>query len=282
MITLLPPGGAAAGTPFIPTGGRRGVDRLAVGTAASIGVILALVVSASVASAGEPASAQIGVQKPERTATVTGAASSSVPPDRLVVVFGVEVVADTAREALSSNSEMMGAVIESLRGAGVSDDEISTSDLRVYPQYSYGESDEPSIRGYSVSNTVRVETGMLGSATEIIDGGVAAGANRVETVSFGLSPEARRAVSDALIERAVLDAREKAETAIGPLGQRIVGVKSVSLVDMPPDRWMPAGLARASADFALESAAAPTPVFASDATVTVQAEVSFLIAAGRG
>lgn len=212
---------------------------------------------------------------------MTGVASSSVPPDRLVVVFGVEVVADTAREALSTNSEMMAAVIDSLRGAGVADDEISTSNLNVYPQYSYGESDEPSIKGYSVSNTVRVETGLLGSATEIIDGGVDAGANRVETVSFDLSPEARRAVSDALIEVAVLDARQKAEAAIEPLGQRIVGVKSVTLVDTPQDRWMPAGLARASADYALESASAPTPVFASDATVTVQAQVSFLIADGR-
>lgn len=257
------------------------MDRLTVGMAASVAVILALVVSASVASTGEPASAQIGVQKLDRTASVTGVATSSVPPDRLIVVFGVEVIAETAREALSTNSETMGAVIDSLRSAGVADDEISTSNLRIYPQYSYGESDEPSITGYSVSNTVRVETGLLGSATEIIDGGVAAGANRVETVSFDLSAVARRTVSDALIERAVLDARQKAEAAIEPLGQRIVGVKSVSLIDAPPDRWMPAGLARASADYALESGAAPTPVFASDATVTVQAQVSFLIAEGR-
>lgn len=257
------------------------MDRLTVGMAASVGVILALVVSAAVASSGDPAAAQIGVQKPDRTATVTGAASSSVPPDRLIVVFGVEVVADTAREALSGNSELMGAVIDSLRDAGVADGEISTSNLRVHPEYSYGESDRPLIRGYSVSNTVRVETGMLDSATGIIDGGVAAGANRVDTVSFDLSAEARRAVSDALIERAVLDARQKAEAAVEPLGQRIVGVQSVSLMDTAREPWMPAGLARESADFGL-AASAPTPVFASEATVTVQAQVSFLIAEGRG
>lgn len=256
------------------------MDRLTVGMAAAVGVILALVVSASVASTGEPASAQIGAQKAERTASVTGAASSSVPPDRLVVVFGVEVVADTAREALSMNSEAMDAVIGSLRGAGVGDGEISTSNLRVYPEYSYGESEGPSIKGYSVTNTVRVETGMLDSATEIIDGGVAAGANRVEEVSFGLSAEARRAVSDALIEVAVLDARQKAEAAIEPLGQRIVGVKSVSLMDTPQAPWMPAGFARESGGLALASDA-PTPVFASDATVTVQAQVTFLIAEDR-
>ena len=281
MITLLPPPRAGRGTPFIPPGSRPGMDRLTVGMAASAGVVLALVVSASIASVGEPASAQIGVQKPDRTATVTGAASSSVPPDRLVVVFGVEVVADTAREALSGNSELMGGVIDSLRAAGVTDDEISTSNLRVYPEYSYGESDKPLIRGYSVSNTVRVETDMLDSATEIIDGGVAAGANRVDTVSFDLSAEARRAVSDALIERAVLDARQKAEAAIGPLGQRIVGVQSVSLADAPRDPWMPAGLARESADFGILQSSAPTPVFASEATVTVRAQVSFLIAEDR-
>ena len=258
------------------------MDRLTIGMAASVGVILALVVSAGIASSGEPATAQIGVQKPDRTATVTGVASSSVPPDRLVVVFGVEAVADTAREALSDNSELMGAVIDSLRAAGVEDGEISTSNLRVHPEYSYGESDRPLIRGYSVSNTVRVETGMLDSATGIIDGGVAAGANRVDTVSFDISPEARRAVSDALIERAVLDARQKAEAATGPLGQRIVGVQSVSLLDAAREPWMFPVL-RESADAGFQAAsAAPTPVFASEATVTVQAQVSFLIAEDRG
>ena len=169
------------------------MDRLTVAMAAAVGAILVLVVSASVATDGEPASAQIGVQKPDRTVSVTGAASSSVPPDLLVVVFGVEVEADTAQQALSDNSGMLAAVIDSLRSAGVTDDEISTSDLRISPSYSYDdETDKSFIAGYRVYNTVRVETGMLDSATDIIDGGVDAGANRVDKVAFELSPEARR------------------------------------------------------------------------------------------
>ena len=259
------------------------MDRLTVGMAAAVGAILVLVVSASLSSDGEPASAQIGVQKADRTVSVTGAASSSVPPDLLVVVFGVEVEADTARQALSNNSGMLAAVIDSLRTAGVVDDEISTSDLRISPSYSYDEATgKSSISGYGVYNTVRVETGMLESATEIIDGGVDAGANRVDKVSFELSPEARRAVSDALVESAVLDARKKAEAAIAPLGQAIVGVKSVSLLDAPSSPWLPVGFARESAD-AVASAGymAPTPVFASETTVTVQAKATFLIAEAR-
>ena len=261
------------------------MDRLTAGMAAAVGAILVLVVSASIASDGGPASAQIGVQKADRTVSVTGAATSSVPPDLLVVVFGVEVEADTARRALSDNSGMLDAVIDSLRGAGVADGEISTSDLRIHPSYSYDdETDRSSITGYRVYNTVRVETGILDSATEIIDGGVAAGANRVDQVSFELSAEARRAVSDALIETAVLDARQKAEAAISPLGQRIAGVKSVTLVDMPSAPWMPVMSSRESAgDAVLQSALlmAPTPVFASEAMVTVQAQVTFLIAEAR-
>lgn len=261
------------------------MDRLVVGVAAVIGAVLVLVVSASVASDSGSASAQIGVQKADRTVSVTGAASSSVPPDLLVVVFGVEVEADTARQALSDNSEMLAAVIDSLRAAGVADSEIKTSDLRIRPSYSYDdETDKSSITGYVVYNTVEVETGTLDSATEIIDGGVNAGANRVDHVSFELSPEARRDVSDALIEAAVLDARQKAEAAILPLDQEISGVKSVTLVDIPSAPWMHLELAsRSAADAGMRSALpmASTPVFASEATVTVHAQVTFLIAEAR-
>ena len=271
--------------PFIAQGSHTGMDRLAAGMAAAVGAILVLVVSASVASSGDPASAQIGAQRIEKTASATGVASSSVPPDLFVAVFGVEVEAETARRALSDNSEMMAAVIESLRGAGVGDDDISTSDLNIRPQYSYDdETDTSSVSGYRVSNTVRVETALLDSATEIIDSGVAAGANRVDYVSFDLSPGVRSAVSDALIKDAVLDAQKRAELAIEPLGQRIVGVKSVSVMDVRATPWDHLVLAREGAadSFGQLSAAAPTPVFASDAVVSVQAQVVFLIADGGG
>ena len=56
-----------------------------------------------------------------------------------------------------------------------------------------------------------VETKNLDSAADIIDGGVSAGANRVDSVYFTLSPEKQLQVKDGLIADAVLNAKTKAE-----------------------------------------------------------------------
>ena len=94
--------------------------------------------------------------------------------------------------------------------------------------------------GYRVSNILTVETTKLSMAGNIIDAATQAGANRVDGVSFTLSPQKQLSVQDDLIGNAVENAKAKAEKALAPLDQKIIGVKFVSLSDFgyppPPDR----------------------------------------------
>ena len=114
-----------------------------------------------------------------------------------------------------------------------------------------------------------VKTGKLTMGGDIIDAAVQAGANRVDSVNFALSPEKQLTVQDELIQNAVLNAKSKAEKALVPLGQKIIGVKMVSISDsgyQPPVYYLDNYAGKSSA-----------PIFQSEKDVSTIATVVFLI-----
>lgn len=246
-----------------------------------IAAIVVIAVSVSIASAFE-AEAQEVTPFPsrEKTISVTGTATAEAAPDLLTVRFGVETQEKTAKEALEKNSSLMNAVIGALKQAGISEDEIATSNFSIYPVYDYY--NDPitnrgtqELIGYRVSNVVSVETKNLDSAAAIIDGGVSAGANRVDSVFFSLSPQKHMDLKDDLLSKAVLNAKSKAQKALSPLDHQIIGVKAVSLSEFAvpyPQPMYDAGFAVAES-----FKAAPTPIFTSDQDVTTTANVVFII-----
>lgn len=250
-------------------------------TKTTVAIIAVLVVSVSLGTILNDAQAQETTPFPsrEKTISVTGIATTSVEPDLLTVRFGTETQEKTAQQALASNSEMMNKVISALVLAGITEDEISTSSLSIYPVYqSYKDEDRyrSELVGYKVSNIISVETEKMDLAAAIIDGAVSAGVNRVDSVYFSLSPQVHMMLKDMLLEEAITNAKEKAQTALAPLEHKIIGVKSVSLSEFSVPYPQP----MFKGDFAMaESAMAspPTPVFSSDQDITTSANVVFLI-----
>ncbi|MBM3896816.1 MAG: DUF541 domain-containing protein, partial [Thaumarchaeota archaeon] len=156
----------------------------------------------------------------------------------------------------------------------------STSSLNIYPVYdSYQDKltgrYTQELIGYRVSNILMVETSQLSLAADIIDSAVAAGANRVDSVYFTLSPEKQLEVNDSLLAQAVLNAKSKAEKALAPLDHKIIGVKAVSLSEfgMPP----PIPYYDAVASYEGAAFKSSTPVFSSDQEVSTTANVIFVI-----
>ena len=250
-----------------------------------LGTILAAIMMVSAGSlyldTNEVAAQEVPSTTQERVISVIGTATTSVEPDLLVITFGVETQEVTAKQALDANSQTMNSIIEAIKSTGITEDEISTSRFNIYPVYE-GYEDEITKRwkqeltGYRVTNTVTVETMKLDLAADIIDGAVTAGANKVDNVSFTLSPEKHLQIKDELVEKAIMNAKAKAENALDPLDYSITGVKAVSLSEFgmfpPPmpmfDMAFEGGLAMKSAS---------TPIFSSDQDVSTTANVIFTI-----
>jgi len=217
----------------------------------------------------------------EKTISVTGTATSSFKPDQLNIRFGVETQEKTAKQALDANSAAMDKVVSAIKQAGIPESDISTASFSIYPVYDSYEDKitgrwTQELIGYRVSNIVTVETSKLDSAADIIDNGVSAGANRVDSVFFSLSPATHQKLKDDLLEKAVLNAKSRANKALGPLDHQIIGVKSVSLDEFAIPYPTPVFREMASFDM-VESARAPTPIFSSEQDVSTSAHVVFII-----
>ncbi len=245
------------------------------------GIVLVLAFAVNLTYVGNQATAQETTPFPsrEKVISVTGTATTSVEPDLLVIQFGVETQEKTASQALDSNSQMMNAVVDAIKVVGINEDEISTSRFSISPVYEgYEENNryKQELVGYKVTNTIMVKTKSLDSAADIIDGSVAAGANRVDSVYFTLSPETQIAVKDDLLGKAVINAKTKAENALSPLNHKIIGVKSVSLSEFGIPYPQP--VYRGMDAVAMESSfAKSTPVFSSEQDVSTTASIIFLI-----
>ena len=215
------------------------------------------------------------------TLSVTGYASAMVEPELLVITLGVEAIEPTAGEALASNSRVLTAVVGALNATGVSEDEISTSYLNIHQEHEYiwdefGQNQRIPV-GYRATNVITVTTDHLDKAAEILDEATGAGATRVESVRFTISPETGQAVREGLIADAVSNARHKADLALAPLDYGIVGIDSIAVDSTEPlSRAFTDTLAFA-ADFARVAADASPPIFSSDQTISTAVTIVFLI-----
>jgi len=255
----------------------------------AIGAILVTVMMFSVGSLyleNNTVSAQQNLSSnDERLISVTGTAMTSIDPDLLVVTFGVETQEETAKQALDTNSKTMNSIVKAIQSTKIVEDEISTSRFNIHPVYEGYEDPltkrwKQELVGYQVTNTITVETSKLDLAADIIDRAVTSGANRVDNISFTLSPEKHEQIKDELIEKAILNAKTKAENALEPLDYSIIGVKAISLSEFGiPSPPMPMFDMAYDEGFVMKSSR--TPVFSSDQDVSTTANVVFIIGSIR-
>lgn len=160
--------------------------------------------------------------------TVSGEGVIEVAPDTATISLGVQRQAATTEAAVKAHAVAMNAVIEALKQAGVKDEGIKTTSFNVEPLYDYSVSGKPpALIGYRVTNMVNCESQDLQHLGQLIDAAVAAGANQVNGISFTVKDVA--ALRATVIEKAVRDARGKAEAAAKAAGVEIRRIRSISL-----------------------------------------------------
>lgn len=198
-----------------------------------------------------------------------------VAPDEATVRLGVLAQAPTARAAMEEVSRTANAILEAIKKLGVQAQDIQTSELNLNPVYSNQpemRGGEPRISGYQATNVVSVRLEKLDQVGPVVDAGLAAGANRLDGVVFGLrNDEAARATA---LTRAAEAGRAKAETLARALKVRLVEI--VEVVEGNVSVFTPVYRRQA---MAMEtSMAADTPVEAGqvgvDASVTLRYRIA--------
>ncbi|MBN2333973.1 SIMPL domain-containing protein [Candidatus Bathyarchaeota archaeon] len=207
-----------------------------------------------------------------KTISLSGSGSAAAQADQASVSMGVEVTDESAADAIGENAALMSAVIEAVKAQGVSEDDIYTTSYSVYAQYDWTEKGRE-FEGYTVTNLVRVTVKDLDKVGDVIDAAGAAGANRMDGISFELSAAKREELKTNAYVAALQDAEGKAELITETLGLTITGVQSVSESSYVPARTYQA----AEMSYAMEDGGyAPTPIVSGELTVSVSVYIVYL------
>lgn len=168
-----------------------------------------------------------GTAAAETKITVSGTGETQVSADTAVISLGVSARDKDVLKAQQKVNEAIASIRKALAENGVEDDCISTDYMNIYANYDYGFSgSEEQVSSYNAHSTLAVKVTDMDRVGSLIDVAFGAGANILNGISFSASDtEEARAES---LEKAVADARAKAEILAGASGLKITEIENIS------------------------------------------------------
>jgi uncharacterized protein len=206
---------------------------------------------------------------------VSGRGEVKVTPDRANVQISVQSRAATAAAAAADNAKKQTAVIGEIKGLGIGDDQISTSNYNVSPEQRYEANKPPVITGYVVTNTLVVEVRNIATVGAVLDAALSHGANLISGLSFYSSntETARHTAIAAAITAARADAEAAARAAGGTLG----GLLEISIGSSSPPIPRPMMIRGAVATASIQE---ETPISPGQETLSVQVSTRWRFVGG--
>lgn len=162
------------------------------------------------------------------TITVNGQGIVQVAPDLATIHVTVEKTAKTAAQAQKDVNAELTDIVAAMKALGVTDKDIVTSYISVYPSYQYDEeSGKRSVENYQAYTSVSVSTHDVDNAGKYVDAALNAGATGTNGVTFSLEkPETY--YNQALTE--AVKAAQSSATAIAQAYGKTLG-QVVSVVE---------------------------------------------------
>jgi uncharacterized protein YggE len=210
------------------------------------------------------------------TISVTGTGHVTSPPDLAIIDSGVVTSAPAARDAVHANTDAMAAMVSRLKDMGIADRDLQTSGFSINPQYQHFRPREgqpappPKIVSYEVRNMLTVRIRDLEATGAILDAIVSDGANQMNGITFTIDDST--SLMQTARERAVADARARAEVLTEGLGVSLGRVLSISegRINRPTPQPRMARM-----EMAMVSDSAPVPVEAGEQQLTATVSVTW-------
>lgn len=170
-----------------------------------------------------------GVYTGQTNITVIGEGEVLAKPDIGTFTFTVRAEGTDATEAQNVSAESMNEILAYLKDQGVEEKDVKTQYYNLNPKYRYQERicpvgsycppGEPIIDGYEVSQSVVVKVRDLENAGTLISGVGERGATNISGLQFTIDDT--DVLKEEAREKAIVDAREKAEKLADALGMRL-------------------------------------------------------------
>jgi len=208
------------------------------------------------------------------TLFVSGSATDNVKTDLVTISIGVQSTNQSVTDAAKSNSKLANEIITSLRDNGIKDNELSTSQFTIQPNFNFTESGISVQTGFTVSNILTIQSPNFDNISSWIDSAVDAGANTINGVDFKVSDKSLESVKTTLIQKAISNAKQNADIASSAIGSTIVGIKSISV---NTDGLNPIPFSDQFMQRSFASEASSTPIIPGQQEVSVSVQITYLL-----
>ena len=202
-----------------------------------------------------------------KSITVNGNGKVEVKPDTASLSVGVQATSTTATEALAQANTSAAALIAAVKASGVSDNDIATSGISVYPQYASG---GMTITGYQAANSLTVTVRDIGQVGPVIDAAAAAAGDHITIGGVSFYVDNTETLIGAARADAIANANKRANEYADAAGVTVGGVLQISEVSI--SNPIPQFYAAAAAD---SSGVASTPIQTGTQDLTVSVTVVY-------
>jgi uncharacterized protein YggE len=199
------------------------------------------------------------------TISITGEGEVFAVPDTATFSVTVQERAKDVATAQTAATKKNNDIIAYLKSEGVEDKDIQTADYNVNPQYEYTNGSctsgycqpgKQTLVGFEVTQTLSVKVKDTDKAGDLLSGVGSKGASSVSGLSFTIDDQ-DQLEADAR-DKAITDAREKADKLASSLGVSIVRIVGFSENTAQPYYARGAMMAMDAGNFA-KAEAAPSP-----------------------
>lgn len=211
----------------------------------------------------------------QKILSTSGTVSKKVAPDQVDIVLNIETWNESAQASQEENARISDTVRNALDDIGITD--VKTLSYYENEQYiwnsSYNKQDK---NGYITVNSLQITLKDLTKSGSVIDAAVRAGANRVQSVSFGLTDSKQNEIKAQTLEEAAASAKLKAQSMAKGLGVtlgRIMNISENSYNYYPMMKAMDA-----AEGSVISSYTPPTQITPGDVTVDATVTVTFNLA----
>lgn len=140
--------------------------------------------STTIEISGTSANTVIGYS--ENTILVSSSEKVTVVPDIAEVIYCVRTENKEAATCQSNNNEAVSQVIELLKGLGIKETSIQTSDYYMHPIYNYS-NNTARVTGYEATTTLTVSDLPIHELSDILTQSVSTGINTIQSITYQAS-----------------------------------------------------------------------------------------------
>lgn len=239
------------------------------------GIGAAMVMASVAATCGETTiRTDPGTGNPINGITVSGSGKVTGAPDIAQIQLGVSTLAPTVQEARDQAAASLDAMIASVKTNGVAEKDIQTQQFNIQPEYDY-RNNEQTLRGFRINNVVSVKLRDINKTSKVVDDAVQAGGNDTQIQGIFFTIENPDDLKAQAREKAVADAKQKAETLAKAAGVGVGDALQISESGYTPPVYD--GAARYAADAAPSAAQPETPIQPGELDVSVDVSVTWNI-----